>query len=37
MAVAIIALLIILALMFGLFLGRGQLGLVLWWLASGGM
>jgi hypothetical protein len=36
MAVAIIALLIILALMFGLFLGRGQMGLALWWLASGG-
>lgn len=36
MAVAIIALMIILALMFGLFLGRGQLGLALWWLASGG-
>lgn len=37
MAVVIIALLIILALMFGLFLGRGQVGLALWWLASGGM
>ena len=35
MAAAIMALLIILALLFGLFLGRGgQLGLALWWLAS---
>ena len=37
MAVAIIALMIILALMFGLFLGRGQVGLALLWLASGGI
>jgi hypothetical protein len=34
MAVAIIILLIVLALMLGLFVGRSQASLVLWWLAS---
>lgn len=34
MAVAIIILLIVLALMLGLFVGRSQAGLALWWLAS---